>query len=825
MKGGTTYYFRIRTATGDNNLSPASNVVSITTLPDTPNGLNVASFGPNLLHLEWAKTEDPNPNIVYEVLRFDPASSQYVQISSDLNKTQNNYNGMDVSRSGTYYWDDTTVNPNTNYSYEVIAAIKNAAISYASCPQTSPVNATTYPPAPSNLTLVDVGSGIQLSWNGDAGYAVEIEYTTASLSTVGSDPSHGFVVFAEVSWGSLTFTNGKGEYLFSGNATHPYIPGGSYTFRVVQLDGVARSEYSNTASLVAPIAPKHVRAIGIAPTAVQLFWDFEQNAITNIDDQLAEGFHLLNEQHFLVAWYTPTGTLLGSQIAPADTSSWTVQGLQANTAYVFRVWAYNFDDSMSTTGTVDSNGWPAPTGEFQGRYSSFMQVAFTTPYSNSLDSYKIGDIYNFLNHAADSHYVGGVTINSGYSGWLQYDSPGAALDTGVDGTSLVNESDLLGRISAFTFSGGAYLGANIGLDFYNLFPTVVSEFNSNGILTGDQIAWNYISLYEDTMTMVPYNDTTSSGVNNLVLRVSVEDRPTVSVSPDVYFVQYGTDWYAQFTLNRSNSAGALRVTYGLNGSIVQNSEFYDPSYTAVFGPGSASTSVLIRLKAGFDPNGTIGLTFASNDETSMSTGEPFVPGIPTSQGANLTVVTDAANGTLKIIDGNHTSAISLQGLNSVTILNQIAQRSIDLDQSDAGLTLHLTISAGIVNFDPSNVSVPGLSIQLSNGANLTFQGGNETFASLALDSGTFAKLGSGNLYISGLTISGGTLDLAGHKMVIEATTANKPSTLTALRGFVHPTGSSPNIVDSSMSRPDGYCRGGQWCIKSDEFRRVPHVSH
>ncbi len=163
--------------------------------------------------------------------------------------------------------------------------------------------------APQNLTAVDTGSGIELSWTGTAaatdGYAIE----SASQSEA------RFTQLQTVAAGTTSWTHS------SGNARNRY--------RIQSLAGAQRSPYTEPASAEDPTdytSPALTSISAASATAVDLAWS-----------QLANG--------------TPTGYMIERRIsgstsydtvgwaAGASNTSWTDESAAASTSYDYRVWA------------------------------------------------------------------------------------------------------------------------------------------------------------------------------------------------------------------------------------------------------------------------------------------------------------------------------------------------------------------------------------------------------------------------------------------------------------------------------------------------------
>lgn len=163
--------------TPTSTLTPTSTPVpSDTSSPSTPTGLTITSVSYNQVNLNWTASTDNVGVVGYWVIR----------------------NGVTISSSTTTSFSDSTVNPATNYTYQVVAfdAMGNSSSASTSTSVTTPPAPDTQPPtAPTNLIASAVSSSqINLSWNpssdniGVTGYDVyrdNVKITTVNTTSFG----------------------------------------------------------------------------------------------------------------------------------------------------------------------------------------------------------------------------------------------------------------------------------------------------------------------------------------------------------------------------------------------------------------------------------------------------------------------------------------------------------------------------------------------------------------------------------------------------------------------------------------------------------------
>jgi hypothetical protein len=308
---GASYKYRVM-ATGSVQNSSYTTTGTVNVVPNAPSGLTATSMSATEIDLAWT---DIQGETGYKIER-SPNSSAWTLLTT--------------TASDAVSYDSTGLTATTKYYYRV-TSVSAAGDSVP----TSAVSATTTPPTPTTLTGATTPSSISLSWTnvaGETGYRVE-------HSTDDSAWSQLAITAANV----VTYANSG----LSQNTT--------YYYRVKAIgaggDSPPTSAVSKTTLLNAPTG---VFVYKPTATSVKVSWT----------DSISETGYRLEE---LVG---KTWTQVGANLA-ANTTSVTVGGLTAGTAYSFRVFAITpagTSAASSTSSTPQTGGlmklaWSNVSGE------------------------------------------------------------------------------------------------------------------------------------------------------------------------------------------------------------------------------------------------------------------------------------------------------------------------------------------------------------------------------------------------------------------------------------------------------------------------------
>ena len=278
--------------------------------------------------LSWT---DPTPINYSDLTTFGNPSNEIgykIQRAPITNGKVGTYSTIGTALANATTYTDSTANPYTDYSYQVIAYnVKGDTLSNA-------VKTLGVPIAPTNLTAVLSGtSQINLSWNDN------------------SNNETGFIV--ERSTDGTNFTGIATIGANSTNYSDKNLTPGTYTYRVKAIKGSLSSNYSNIASLTIVSAPTNLQATLQNGPAVDLTWtDHANNETGFIVERSTNGGN-----------YTAITTLNGNP--NTGTVNFTDSTVKAGTSYNYRVKAIsgNFSSSYSNTVQISTPVIPkAPTG-------------------------------------------------------------------------------------------------------------------------------------------------------------------------------------------------------------------------------------------------------------------------------------------------------------------------------------------------------------------------------------------------------------------------------------------------------------------------------
>ncbi len=306
----TTYSYRVRAYDGPNN-SAYSNTASATTGagPSAPSNLAATAVSSSRINLTW--TDNANSEAGFKIERSTDGVS-FTQIA------------LMPANYTTY--SNTNLPAGTSYTYRVRAYEGPNHSGY-----TNTASATTQPGpgAPSNLAATAVSSSrIDLTWTdnatNEAGFKVE-------RATDG-------VTFVQVA--TLT----ANLVAWSDNVLSPGV---TYTYRMRAYEGPNHSAYSNTASATtagAPPAPGNLAANAVTSSRIDIQWTDNSSSETGFKiERSTDGVN-----------FTQIATALANRVTYSST------GLIANTAYTFRVRAYEGANNSAYSNAATATTLPPP---------------------------------------------------------------------------------------------------------------------------------------------------------------------------------------------------------------------------------------------------------------------------------------------------------------------------------------------------------------------------------------------------------------------------------------------------------------------------------
>lgn len=378
------------------NIAPKPSVLNLTR--NNGGAVNLSWTDPtaiNYLANDIATLGNPSNEIGFNVMRAAVENGKvgtYTKIGS-------------VLANHTVYTDNSA-DPNTTYSYRIDAL--NAATAADSLDPRSylsggtpsnTVNAPGLPAAPGNLSAVQSGSSVNLTWIDNAtnatGYMVERSTDGVNFSVIAS-PLAGIVKLTDA---NLTV-------------------GTTYTYRVKTVNGALQSGYSNTASITIsqsrPSAPSNLNGILQSGPSVNLTWTDNSSDETGFTiERSTDGANFA----------TING--VSSKAGTGSTAAYTDAAVQAGTSYYYRVKAMNGTVSSDYSNTITItvvNGTAAPTGAkatvSTGTSTDTIRVTWTAP---------VGTISNYdVQFATDVAFTTNVSTYNTGSTWTIYTKPGFA---------------------------------------------------------------------------------------------------------------------------------------------------------------------------------------------------------------------------------------------------------------------------------------------------------------------------------------------------------------------------------------------------------------
>jgi hypothetical protein len=396
LSAGTTYTYRVRAYNGTGN-SPYSNEFTVATpassgIPAAPTNLAVVSVTTSTVALSWTDNSSNENGFIIEILSGGTWSEA----------------GLVPANTTTFT--KTGLSAITSYSFRVLA--QNGSGNSTTSNQ---VTATTLAPslvpmAPTGLVANSVTSStVTMSWTDESydedGFSIELldEGTWSQTGTV--------------SQGATTFTKSALE------------ANTAYTFRVRAFNGQGSSAPTNqvtattSASSESPAAPSNLAVTAVSEMTVAISWT------DNSSNENGFSIERLNDG----AW---------SQYdwRSANVTTFIAGGLSPNTAYTFRVRAFN------------GSGSSAPTNEITGTTSA-SSGAPTAPTNLTVNS--VTETTITISWTDNSSNESVFIIERQIDGtWSQYDWRSANITTFTTGGLAPNTARTF-RVVAFNASGNS----------------------------------------------------------------------------------------------------------------------------------------------------------------------------------------------------------------------------------------------------------------------------------------------------------------------------------------------------------------------------------
>ena len=286
-------------------------IVEYQSLPPAPTAVTALAVSSSRINLSW---QDASSNETgFEIERSITPNSGFASIAT-------------VGANSTSFADEGLL-PLSQYYYRIRAIHALGSSDYS-----LEVNASTLavpPTAPTSLDASVNGQQIILNWidgsNQETGFHVERSFSAG----------FGFALVTTVPANTTTFTdvglNGDTQYFY----------------RIAAVNSGGSSAYSNEVSAITspapPIAPSQLQATTISASEINLTWnDVSTNEVGfQVEQTLASG-----------------GEFILIATIPSNTTQYRIEGLAPNTAYRFRIRAFNSAGTSAYTGPVNSTTLP-----------------------------------------------------------------------------------------------------------------------------------------------------------------------------------------------------------------------------------------------------------------------------------------------------------------------------------------------------------------------------------------------------------------------------------------------------------------------------------
>jgi len=374
----TRYYYRVSAYNGGGSSSYISG--NARTLPDPPNAPSNLTFSPissTSITLNWS--DNSNNEDGFEIFRSNSSGGPYASVGTT---------GPGVS---------TFANPgltsNTRYYYRVYAFNTGGSSAAVSG---SAITLPNVPSAPSTLTFSSItNNSIRLNW------------------TDNSNNEDGFEIFRSTSSSgpyASVGTTGSGAETFNNTGLSE---DSEYFYRVYAFNsGGSSLSYASGSSTTLPLAPDAPTGLTfgtISTNSIELNWT------DNSDNE--DGFEIFRS---IYSWglFASVGTT-GSNV-----TSFNSTGLNSNTTYYYRVYAFNTGGLSSYVSGNERTLPGAPAAPTNLNFNSITNASIRlnwTDNSNNEDGFEI-----FRSLSAGGSYVSIATVGPGMT---FYNNTGLAEDT------------------------------------------------------------------------------------------------------------------------------------------------------------------------------------------------------------------------------------------------------------------------------------------------------------------------------------------------------------------------------------------------------------
>jgi len=374
----TRYYYRITAYNAGGSSSYISG--NARTLPDSPTAPTSLTFSPitsTSITLNWSDNSDNEDG--FEIFRSLSSGGPYASIGT--------------TGAGVETFVNTGLTNNTRYYYRVYAFNTGGSSAAVSG---SAITLPTRPSAPSNLTFSSItNNSIRLNWSDNSNNEDGFEIFRSSLS------GGPFVSVGTTGSGAETFNNtglsDDTQYFYR---VYAFNSGGS---------SLSFASGNSTTLPLAPDAPTNLTFGTISMNSIELNWT------DNSDNE--DGFEIFRS---IFSW----GSFVSVGTTGSGVTSFNSTGLNSNTTYYYRVYAFNAGGSSPYVSGNERTLPGAPAAPTNLNFSSITNASIQlnwTDNSNNEDGFEI-----FRSLSSGGTYVSVATIGPGMT---SYNNTGLAEDT------------------------------------------------------------------------------------------------------------------------------------------------------------------------------------------------------------------------------------------------------------------------------------------------------------------------------------------------------------------------------------------------------------
>lgn len=352
----TDYTYRVAAynSGGTSDYSPPFKIATVAPV-NPPENLQAVAKSPYQIELTW---EDKSDNEEGFLIVHYPSKDKEIGIHP-----------VDAVGANINHYTNAGLLPQTSYDYEVYAynkGFKSASIKASATTPLAP------PDVPTNLSATAKSSTeIELKWYDNFltadGYIIERSFSPDSWSDA--------LIIRDL---ASTRFNGEGTYADKGLTANT-----TYYYRVYALNMAGKSDYSNTArtttSPLPPAKPSNLQAIPKTTGEIELSWK------DNAD----------NEQGFKVFRAHDNSGSCGifielADIKEANAQNYTDYAVLPQSAYYYKVYAYNLGGKSDDSDTAKAKTFPRPAKPQDLKAVTDSTTAIELSWTDTLDNDESG---------------------------------------------------------------------------------------------------------------------------------------------------------------------------------------------------------------------------------------------------------------------------------------------------------------------------------------------------------------------------------------------------------------------------------------------------